>query len=60
MHDLLAAPVIATHRLARSAMPDAPVVAVKQRKTRSIRLPFARVLARRTGTTADQEELCAI
>jgi hypothetical protein len=60
MHDLLAAPVMATHTLARSAMPDAPVVPVKRHRSGKHRLlPFVRVLARRTGATAAQEELCA-
>ena len=51
MYDSLGTALAArlTRDLARSALPDAPVLAVKERKARAFGRLFARALGRRTG-----------
>jgi hypothetical protein len=58
MHDLLAAAIAlgANRDLARSSLPDAPVVAVKQRGTKRFRFSVAGVLVRRTVASTNREE----
>jgi hypothetical protein len=61
MHELLAGlfAVETTHKLARSALPDAPVVPDKHRRARKIRLSIAGVPVRRTRKSTSREAQCA-